>query len=124
MKYESLKYDIDKDEAESILEQEDESKSSLVLVSICHIDDFRWACNVYLKYIHHHNVVLARAAIIGVGHLARLSSQFHIKKKIFIKELNKVVLNRLDIRETVCETLSEIELFTKNKSCKVRNTKK
>ena len=79
------------------------------LLGICGIKDTAWVQETYLQYISHENELVSNAAILGLGHLARISGLAN--KQSVIKSLEELETKNPMLIGAIQDTLSDINIF-------------
>ncbi|WP_299371603.1 hypothetical protein [uncultured Kiloniella sp.] len=99
-----------------ILSQLDKVKGRelcLLLLSLSELDDWRWAQEKYLEFINDEDEWVAKAAINGLGYIARISR--NLDKDKVVKKLQGLVQIRPKMRSTVEDAINDIEMFLSRK---------
>ncbi|WP_017662958.1 hypothetical protein [Baaleninema simplex] len=83
----------------------------LLLLGIYELNDWKWIQSTYLDYLKHQDKWVASAAIIGLGHLARVHGEIEVKKVVSC--LEKVAQCRPELEGKVEDAISDINMFSK-----------
>jgi len=80
-----------------------------LLIGISEIEDWKWAQDIYLKYLNDRDQWVATAAITGLGHLARISK--NLEKEKVIGALEELSKNNPKLKGKIRDAISDINIF-------------
>ena len=112
MKYEELPV-VKKEEVEEKLRTLEGDELGAYLIGLSGIKDWKFAQSKYLIYINHKNEIYAKAAILGLSHLARISRK--LDRKMVICNLRKLANKKPELWSDIEYTLEDIDIFVPSK---------
>ncbi|KAB0566298.1 hypothetical protein C9383_01080 [Pseudomonas palleroniana] len=103
--------DLSHDEAIRDLATGDTEKATTALISIgLNETDGAWAQDTCLMYVNHHDSMIASAAIVAIGHIARRFGALDMTK--VSPALQQAERKDPSLRGVIGSALDDIEMFT------------
>jgi hypothetical protein len=100
---------VTKEVAELALSEDDGMKLCSILISVALFEnDFPWAQNLIFSNVLSKHQHIAQAAVIAVGHLARIHGKINMDK---LNVLFEGVLFKSELSGSIQDTLDDIEIF-------------